>query len=151
VLHHQWAEAIREILVHAFRNSLAHGIEAAEERAALGKTPQGRLCMRAERNEQEILLRLSDDGKGLAVDQLRRQTGREAARDEELAEAIFDSGISTVKVVSQVAGRGVGMDLIRSSIRKLGGDARIAFTAQSAHGYRPFELVLSLPITAAHT
>jgi predicted ATPase/HPt (histidine-containing phosphotransfer) domain-containing protein len=151
VLNHQWAEAMREVLVHAFRNSLAHGIEAAEERSALGKAPQGRLRMRAEHNEQEILLRLSDDGKGLAVDQLRRQTGRPEALDEELAEAIFASGISTVKVVSQVAGRGVGMDLIRSSMRKLGGDVRIAFTAQPARGYRPFELVLSLPTTAAHT
>ncbi|HYJ10397.1 MAG TPA: ATP-binding protein, partial [Polyangiaceae bacterium] len=150
VLNHQWAEAIREVLVHAFRNSLAHGIEVADERTALGKPPQGTLRMRAERNEREILLRLSDDGKGLAVDELRRQTGRPEARDEELAEAIFASGISTVQAVSQVAGRGVGMDVIRSSIRTLGGDAKIAFTAQPARGYRPFELVLSLPTTAAY-
>jgi chemotaxis protein histidine kinase CheA len=150
VLNHQWAEAMREVLVHAFRNSLAHGIETADERTALGKTPHGKLSMRAERNERELLLRLSDDGKGLAVDQLRQQTGRPEALDDELAEAIFASGISTVEVVSQIAGRGVGMDLIRSSIRKLGGDVKIAFTAQPARGYRPFELVLSLPATAAY-
>jgi chemotaxis protein histidine kinase CheA len=148
VLNHQWAEAMREVLVHAFRNALAHGIEAADERTARGKNSQGVLRMRAEHNEQAILVRLSDDGKGLAVDQLRQKTGRPEARDEELAEAIFSSGISTARVVSQVAGRGVGMDLIRSSIRKLGGDVAIAFTAEAAQGYRQFELVLSLPSTA---
>jgi predicted ATPase/GAF domain-containing protein len=151
VLSHQWAAVIREVLVHAFRNALAHGIETADERTASGKNPQGTLRMRAERNEHQVFVRLSDDGKGLAVDQLRQQTGRSEARDEELAEAIFASGISTVKVVSQVAGRGVGMDLIRSSLRKLGGDVEIAFTAEPALGYRPFELVLSLPSTALHT
>jgi two-component system chemotaxis sensor kinase CheA len=87
----------------------------------------------------------------MAVDQLRLQTGRPEARDEELVEALFGSGISTAKVVSQIAGRGVGMDLIRSSVRKLGGDAQIAFTAESALGYRQFELLLSLPTTASHS
>ena len=89
-------------------------------------------------------------GKGLAVDQLRKQTGGAEARDEEMAEAIFASGISTVEQVSQVAGRGVGMDLIRSSVRKLRGDVKIGFTAEPARGYRAFELVFSLPATAAH-
>jgi HPt (histidine-containing phosphotransfer) domain-containing protein len=149
VLNHEWAEVMREVFVHAFRNSLAHGIEAADERTARGKNPQGTLSMRAERNEHAIVVRLSDDGKGLAVDQLRQQTGRLEARDEELAEVIFSSGISTVAVVSRVAGRGVGMDLIRSAVRKLGGDAKIAFTAEPALGYRHFELVLSLPVDGA--
>ena len=148
VLEHRWAEVMREVFVHAFRNALAHGIEAADERSARGKNPQGALRMRAERNDVTIVVRLSDDGKGLAVDQLRQQTGRPQARDEELAEAIFASGISTVKVVSRVAGRGVGMDLIRSSVRKLGGDVEIAFTAEPADGHRQFELVLSLPSSA---
>jgi predicted ATPase/HPt (histidine-containing phosphotransfer) domain-containing protein len=151
VLNHQWAEVVKEVLVHAFRNALAHGIEAADERTASGKNPQGTLRMRAERNEHGTLVRLSDDGRGLAVDQLRQRTGRPEARDEELAEALFGSGISTAKVVSQIAGRGVGMDLIRSSVRKLGGDAQIAFTAEPALGYRQFELLLSLPATARHT
>ena len=151
VLVHQWAEVVREVLVHAFRNALAHGIEAADDRTACGKNPQGTLRVRAERNEHALLVRLSDDGRGLAVAQLREQTGRPEARDAELAEAIFSSGISTVKVVSQIAGRGVGMDLIRSSIRKLGGDVEIAFTTEPARGYRQFELVLSLPSDAQHT
>jgi predicted ATPase/HPt (histidine-containing phosphotransfer) domain-containing protein len=148
VLTHQWAKVVKEVLVHAFRNALAHGIEAADERTARGKSPQGTLRMRTERSGHALLLRLSDDGRGLPVDQLRRQTGRPDARDEELAEAIFSSGISTAEVVSRVAGRGVGMDLIRSSVRKLGGNAEIAFTAAPAHGYRQFELVLSLPSAA---
>lgn len=151
VLTQQWAAVIREVLVHAFRNALAHGIEGADERIAGGKNPQGTLRIRGERNERGSIVRLSDDGRGLAVDQLRRQTGRPEAGDEELAEAIFSSGVSTAKVVSQVAGRGVGMDLIRSSVRKLGGDVGIAFTAQPTLGYRQFELVLTLPSTACNT
>jgi predicted ATPase/HPt (histidine-containing phosphotransfer) domain-containing protein len=150
VLEHRWAEVVREALVHAFRNALAHGIETADDRTARGKNPQGAVRMRAERNGDAVVVRLSDDGKGLAVDQLRAQTGRPQASDEELAEAIFASGISTAKVVSRVAGRGVGMDLIRSSVRKLGGEVDIVFTAERAEGYRPFELVLSLPSTARH-
>jgi chemotaxis protein histidine kinase CheA len=145
VLTHQWAEVVKEVLVHAFRNAMAHGIEPADERIARGKNPQGTLRMRAEHSENAIVVRLSDDGKGLAVDQLRQQTGRPEAPDEELAEALFSSGISTAKVVSRVAGRGVGMDLIRSSVRRLGGDATLAFTAEPVLGYRQFELVLSLP------
>lgn len=149
VLHEQPAEIMREVLVHAFRNALDHGIEATDERVASGKAPQGTLSLRTERRGNEILLRLRDDGRGLAVDQLRLRTGFAAAADEELAEAIFSSGVSTANVVSQISGRGVGMDLIRTALRKLGGEARIAFTAQRAHGYRPFELLLSLPATAA--
>ena len=95
-------------------------------------------------------MRLSDDGRGLAVDQLRVRAGLLDASDEELAEALFSSGVSTAKAVSQISGRGVGMDLIRSSVRKLGGDARIVFTASPAHGHRPFELLLSLPTTATY-
>jgi len=150
VLTRQWADIVREVLVHAFRNALAHGIEAADERVARAKNPQGRLRLRAERTGDTLQLRLSDDGRGLAVDQLRQQTGRAEARDEELAEAIFSSGISTATVVSRVAGRGVGMDLIRSSVRKLGGDVQIAFVQEPAQGYRQFELVLSLPRGARH-
>jgi predicted ATPase/HPt (histidine-containing phosphotransfer) domain-containing protein len=149
VLTHEWAEVVREVFVHAFRNALAHGIETADERTASGKNPHGTLQLRAERKDHAILVRLSDDGRGLAVDQLREQTLRPEARDDELAEGIFSSGSSTVKVVSQVAGRGVGMNVIRSSVRKLGGDVEIAFTAEAARGYRPFELVLSLPSTAS--
>jgi chemotaxis protein histidine kinase CheA len=150
LLNQQSAEVMREVLVHAFRNALDHGIETSDERSAQGKALQGTLHVRAERNESAIALRLFDDGRGLAVDQLRLRMGRADATDEELAEAVFSSGVSTASVVSQISGRGVGMELIRAAMRKLGGDARVAFTAPGAHGYRPFELLLSLPATALH-
>lgn len=150
VLNQQSAEVMREILVQAFRNAIDHGVETSEERCVRHKATQGTLRLRTERNEREIVLRLSDDGRGLAVDQLRVRTGLVDASDEELAEAVFSSGVSTASAVSQISGRGVGMDLIRSSIRKVGGAASIAFTAPGGDGYRPFELVLSLPATAAY-
>jgi predicted ATPase/HPt (histidine-containing phosphotransfer) domain-containing protein len=139
------AEIVREALVQAFRNSMAHGVEPAELRAARGKPAQGRLCVSAARGDARLVVRVSDDGRGLAVGDLRRGAGRTESSDAELAELVFQSGVSTAEAASRIAGRGVGMDLIRTSMRKLGGDAQLAFTADAADGYRAFELVLSLP------
>jgi HPt (histidine-containing phosphotransfer) domain-containing protein len=145
VLEHEWALVMRDVLVHAFRNALAHGIESTEEREAAGKEPQGMLRLRAERIEGGVRLHLSDDGKGLALDLIGQRTGRVGSADEEIADAIFSSGISTSPRVSHVAGRGVGMDVVRSAVRKLGGDVDIQFTGEKRDGHRPFELVVRLP------
>jgi predicted ATPase/HPt (histidine-containing phosphotransfer) domain-containing protein len=143
------AEVVRAVLVQAWRNSLAHGLEPGEQRAARSKSAQGRLRVSAELRPAGLVVRLSDDGRGLALEELRRQTNRSGLSDEELAELAFEPGVSTAEVVSRSSGRGVGMDLIRASVRQLGGDARLAFTAAGADGYRDFELVLSLPAAAS--
>lgn len=139
---------MRDVLVQAFRNSLAHGIESEAERRAAGKEPRGLVRIRAERQPGAVQICLSDDGRGLPVDALRGRSGGRAQGDEELAELAFAQGVSTAREVSALAGRGVGMDLMRASLRRLGGDLRLRFTGEGQRGQRPFELVVWLPESA---
>ena len=82
---------------------------------------------------------------------MRTKTGRLDSPDQDVAEAIFDYGISTARQLSQVSGRGIGMDAVRGFLRERGGDVAIAFTGDTRAGYRPFEIVFSLPDTATIT
>jgi predicted ATPase/GAF domain-containing protein/HPt (histidine-containing phosphotransfer) domain-containing protein len=147
VLNREWAEVMRNVFVHSFRNSLAHGIESPAERQQAGKEPHGTIRLVTERSDGKVRVRLSDDGKGLPLDALRERIGRSNG-DEELADAVFASGISTSASVSQLSGRGVGMDVVRSSVRTKGGDVGIVFTGETRAGHRPFELVVTLPSDA---
>jgi len=146
-----WGRVMKDALVHTFRNSLDHGIETNEERQALGKAPRGRIALRTERDAQGVRIRLSDDGRGLPLAELRTKTGRHDSPDHAVAEAIFDYGISTARQVSTVSGRGIGMDAVRGFLRERGGDVVIEFTGDGSSGYRPFELVFRLPSDAMIT
>jgi predicted ATPase/HPt (histidine-containing phosphotransfer) domain-containing protein len=142
----RWAEIMRGVLAHALRNSLDHGIEAADERLARNKTPEGRIRVHGRRAGDRIVVRVSDDGRGLRLAALREKTGDANAADEEVAAAAFRSGVSTAARVSRTSGRGIGLDAIRSFVDRNGGKVRIAFTAPSRRdGCRPFELVIELP------
>jgi|GEM_PF-224235 len=143
-----WAQVLRGALMHAMRNALDHGIEPAEERRAVGKSAAGRILLCAERAADGVILRLSDDGRGLAVDALRERWSEHVSSDEDAANAVFVSGVSTAAVQTPISGRGVGMDAIRSFIRGQGGDVHIVFTAEREGGHRRFELVFALPETA---
>ncbi|HYQ01967.1 MAG TPA: AAA family ATPase [Polyangiaceae bacterium] len=140
-----WADVMRDVLPHAFRNSLDHGIEAEEERKRRGKPVQGRIRLRAERLGSHVVIRFADDGRGLGLSALRERAGVAAASDDEVAKTVFLSGVSTVATLSRTSGRGVGMDAIRAFVRQRGGGVSIAFTGQGEGDYRPFELVLELP------
>ena len=94
-------------------------------------------------------IHLADDGRGLPIEELRSKTGQVNRPDEDVAEAIFEFGVSTAKNVSQISGRGVGMDAVRGFFREHGGDVGIHFTGAAQSGYRPFELVFRLPNGAA--
>jgi two-component system chemotaxis sensor kinase CheA len=98
-----------------------------------------------------VQLRLSDDGRGLALAQLRARAAQPSLSDLELAEAAFTFGVSSATEVSTISGRGVGLDALRSELRQRGGDAFIEFTGGARDGYRPFQLVLRLPSTAFAT
>jgi predicted ATPase/GAF domain-containing protein/HPt (histidine-containing phosphotransfer) domain-containing protein len=143
-----WGRLLKDALMHTFRNSLDHGIETSEERQALGKAPRGKIALRTERDVHGVRIRLRDDGRGLPIAELRHKTGRADSPDHDVAEAIFDYGISTARQLSTVSGRGIGMDAVRGFLRERGGDVVIEFTGDARSGYRPFELVFRLPSDA---
>lgn len=146
-----WAQLMRDVLVHAFRNAVDHGLEPSAERQARGKPLEGRISVRMERTERGARIRVSDDGRGLRLAALRERADLAGASDEEVAGTIFRSGMTTSAALSSSSGRGVGMDAIRSFVRQQGGDARVAFTGETRQGCRPFELVLELPDAATLT
>ncbi|HTV17991.1 MAG TPA: ATP-binding protein, partial [Polyangiaceae bacterium] len=139
---------LRDVLMHAVRNSLDHGIESAGVRQALGKPEAGSVRLSAERVDDGLRLVWSDDGNGLRLDALRERARAPLASDEEVAERIFVSGITTATEATSISGRGVGMDAIRGFVQRAGGDVQIVFTGEAVDGSRPFALELHLPHSA---
>ncbi|HEY8943558.1 MAG TPA: GAF domain-containing protein, partial [Polyangiaceae bacterium] len=144
----EWTGTLKDVLVQCFRNSLYHGIESGEERALAGKPVEGRIDVRMRTGANSFELQISDDGRGLSLRKLRERSGDGSLSDEAAAEQIFASGTSTAETIGHVAGRGVGLDIVRASLRARGGDAVVRFTGGEREGYRPFVLVLILPRTA---
>lgn len=127
-------EKLGDPLVHMIRNAVDHGIEAsAEERIAAGKSPVGTITLRAYHQGGGIHIEIADDGRGLDRDAILRKgiergliTNPETMTDEDIFGLIFASGFSTAARVTDVSGRGVGMDVVRSNIESLRGNVRIA-------------------------
>jgi len=127
-------EAIKDPLTHAVRNSLDHGIEPPEVRAAAGKDPEGTLQLRASHEGSHVVIEVSDDGAGIAVEKVRQKaiergviTPERAAHlaERELLQLVFLPGFSTAAAVTNVSGRGVGMDVVRTNVEKIGGKVEI--------------------------
>jgi chemosensory pili system protein ChpA (sensor histidine kinase/response regulator) len=140
-------------LEHMLRNALAHGLESPDERASAGKAPEGTIRILVAREASEVLIRVSDDGRGLDREAIRRKAIERGLlkadvqlSDRELYGFILESGFSTATTVSKIAGRGVGMDVVYSEIRQLGGSLHI----ESERG-RGTEFVIRLPFTLAVT
>ncbi len=123
-------EIISDPLIHMLRNSVDHGIEPPEQREALGKPRQGTIRLSARHEESYILIEIEDDGKGMDANHLREVAVRkgvltrdaaERLSDREALSLIFAPGFSTAKEVTEVSGRGVGMDIVRSNIQRVGG------------------------------
>jgi two-component system chemotaxis sensor kinase CheA len=111
-------EALSEPLTHLIRNSLDHGLETVEERLALGKPPTGRVTISAQQRGGKIVVEVSDDGKGLDFERIRRKAqAAPEATDEELTGYIFLPGFSTREDVTELSGRGVGLDVVATRIR----------------------------------
>ena len=140
-------------LEHMLRNSVAHGLETPEQRRAAGKPEEGEIALRLHREGSEIVLEVADDGAGLDREAIRRRAlerglleAGAALEDHELDNLIFASGFSTADQVSQLAGRGVGMDVVRNEVRQLGGSVDI----HSVRG-QGVRFTLRLPQTLAVT
>ena len=123
-------EAIRDPLTHIVRNSVDHGIEKPADRKARGKPETGCLSLRAYHEGGQVNIEISDDGKGLDTERIRAKavskgmlSADQAARmaDHELHNLVFAAGFSTAEAVTNISGRGVGMDVVRSNIEKIGG------------------------------
>jgi chemosensory pili system protein ChpA (sensor histidine kinase/response regulator) len=146
-------EKITAPIEHLLRNALAHGIEAPEVRHAAGKAEFGEITLTARQSGNEMVLTIKDDGRGLDFERIRQKAeslglltpGIEPS-ETLLAQMIFAAGFSTAESVSQVAGRGVGMDVVKSEISALGG--RVDITSASGSG-TTFNIYL--PLTLAMT
>lgn len=146
-------EDLNDPLVHLVRNAVDHGIEQPEDRIAAGKKPQALVQLTAEQVGDHILIEITDDGKGMNADALRRKAIEKGLIDQESANSldekqclqlIFLPGFSTKDQISSVSGRGVGMDVVRTNIQKLNG--RIDINSVPGEGTR---ISISLPLTLA--
>jgi len=146
-------EAIKDPLTHAVRNSLDHGIEPPEVRLAAGKDVEGTLKLRAVQEGSHVLVEVSDDGAGIAVEKVREKaiergliTQERAAHlvERELLQLIFLPGFSTAAAVTNVSGRGVGMDVVRTNVEKIGGKVEIDSRAGKGTTLR-----MRIPLTLA--
>src|SRR5262249_191024 len=138
---------------HLLRNAVAHGVEAPQARRAAGKPDIGEIRLELKQEGNEVQLALSDDGAGLNIARIRATAVQQGliqpdpnVSDTEIADFIFNAGFSTAEEISQVAGRGVGMDVVRNEVAALGGRVEMRFT--KGQGTR---FTIYLPLTLAVT
>ncbi|MDN7139115.1 chemotaxis protein CheA [Pseudomonas sp. JQ170] len=146
-------EALADPLVHLVRNAVDHGIETPEEREAAGKTRSGKVVLSAEQEGDHILLSISDDGKGMDANVLRAIAVKRGVMDKDAAERLSDTecynlifapGFSTKTEISDVSGRGVGMDVVKTKIAQLNGSINIYSTKGLGS-----KIVIKVPLTLA--
>jgi two-component system chemotaxis sensor kinase CheA len=152
-LDRQVLELIKDPLTHMVRNSVDHGIERPEDRRAAGKPESGRLVLNAFHEGGHIIIQISDDGRGLNTARIREKaiaqglvTEAEAAAmpDNEIHQFIWRAGFSTAAAVTSVSGRGVGMDVVKTNIEKIGGTIEL----RSAEG-QGTTFTIKIPLTLA--
>lgn len=148
-------ESLADPLIHIVRNSLDHGLETADVRQAAGKPRVGRLVIKAHQESDRVVIEISDDGRGIDPHVIKSkafdsgiidEATLERITDQEAINLVFASGFSTAQTVSDLSGRGVGMDVVRNAIEKVGG----AVTLSSTLG-KGTTLSLSLPLSMAVT
>ncbi|WP_085648515.1 MULTISPECIES: chemotaxis protein CheA [unclassified Pseudomonas] len=146
-------EALADPLVHLVRNAVDHGIESPEEREASGKARGGKVILAAEQEGDHILLSISDDGKGMDPNVLRAIAVKRGVMDKDAADRLSDTecynlifapGFSTKTEISDVSGRGVGMDVVKTKISQLNGSINIYSTKGQGS-----KIVIKVPLTLA--
>lgn len=144
-------ERLAEPITHMLRNAIDHGLETPEERVAAGKSAEGTVRLAALHRSGRIVIEISDDGRGINRERVRKIAVDKgliapdaALSDEQIDNLIFAPGFSTAAVVSDISGRGVGMDVVKRSIQALGG--RISISSVPGKGST---FTLSLPLTLA--
>ncbi len=146
-------EAIRDPLTHAIRNAVDHGIESAPLRAAAGKSVEGLVRLRARHENSHVIVEVQDDGAGMNIERIRAKAADRglvsAARaahmsEREVLQLVFLPGFSTADAVTSVSGRGVGMDVVRTNVERIGGKVEI-----DSHPGAGTTLRLRIPLTLA--
>ena len=146
-------EEIKDPLMHIIRNAIDHGIEAPDERERLGKPRPGTILLKAYQTSTSIMIEVSDDGRGVDIESVRRTAlKREVCSDDELAkmtkeqiqELIFRAGFSTSNFVTDISGRGIGLDVVNANVENLKGKIKVESSSGSGCKFQ-----LSLPFTLA--
>ncbi|HOJ06318.1 MAG: chemotaxis protein CheA [Ignavibacteriales bacterium] len=146
-------EEINDPLVHLVRNSVDHGIETPDKRKELGKNPTGTLTLSAEHEGNNIIITIEDDGKGIDPEVIKNKAvskgliSAERARElskQEILNLIFLPGFSTAEVVTNISGRGVGMDVVKTNVTKLRGIINVDSTTGAGT-----KIIVKLPLTLA--
>ncbi|MCM0022078.1 MAG: chemotaxis protein CheW, partial [Tagaea sp.] len=152
-LDRQVLELIKDPLTHLVRNCADHGLETPDERKAAGKPEVGKVMLNAFHEGGHIIIEIKDDGRGLNIDRIKQKAVQNgvateaevaAMSDQQAAQFIFAAGFSTAAAVTSVSGRGVGMDVVRTNIEKIGGTVEL----RSARG-KGTAFVIKIPLTLA--
>jgi two-component system chemotaxis sensor kinase CheA len=144
-------EDLLDPLIHCVRNSIDHGIESPEERAAAGKPEEGRVVLAARNEGNMIIIEIGDDGKGIDVEAVKKKAidkglihPSKVLSDVEAFNLIFEAGFSTAAQITNISGRGVGLDVVRKQIEKLNGN--VSIWSERGKGTR---FTIKLPLTLA--
>ncbi len=145
------ADMLSDPLLHLVRNACDHGIESPEERRAAGKPEKGTVVLRAAQEGSNIVIKIIDDGRGIDREKLYQKAlsmGMDvrSPEDEQLLDLIFMPGVTTRDSVSDISGRGVGMDVVKTTVSSLGGSIRVV----SEHGHGT-DITLTIPMTIGIT
>jgi two-component system chemotaxis sensor kinase CheA len=150
-------EEINDPIIHMIRNSIDHGIEDAETRKKANKPEVGTIILSAEHEQGHIIINVQDDGQGINGDALKKsalakgmitQEDADHMSDEDAVNLIFLSGLSTSKTVSNISGRGVGMDIVRNNIQRLNGTVSV----ETVRGQgTTFQIILPLTLAIVPT
>ncbi len=148
-------EELSDPLMHIFRNAIDHGIESPEERRGRGKAETGKIILRAFQDIDKVLIEIADDGRGIDREQIKKKalekgflSQDEAKRllDDEVFDLLFLQGFSTAAMVTELSGRGVGMEVVKENVEKLNGSVEITSVPEEGT-----KTTISLPMTLATT
>ena len=147
-------ELLTDVFAHVLRNCVDHGLETPEERVRNGKDERGSILINAMVIQENLNIFVNDDGKGINLCrlfekgiELGRWTKDSSPSNQEVAELVFCSGVSTKDAVTDISGRGVGMDAVKEFLKAQGGNVQLVLqnTSESERGFVPFELLVTLP------
>ncbi|HSO13644.1 MAG TPA: hybrid sensor histidine kinase/response regulator [Anaerolineales bacterium] len=147
-------EQIKDPLVHLLRNAVDHGIESTSKRMAAGKSSAGLISLTAEQSGQMAVIRVADDGAGLDLDEIRKSIARQnkdtvqGLNENELIHSIFDIGISTSRIITDISGRGIGLNVVRRNVEALQGRVDVVSTPGKG---TTFTMTLPLAVTSSRS